>query len=134
MRLATSPRCQWQRNKRLILLTILCRYSLVLNLPFLVRASPPCPELYRDLWSIGPILPLLEHMQEISYHISKWVESFSDPTLELIAFWRQCMSSAEEAYNVADYSLEDSQQLEDDWRRRIQKLDDTLAGWCFPFH
>ncbi|KAF8184319.1 hypothetical protein K438DRAFT_1937302 [Mycena galopus ATCC 62051] len=108
-------------------------YSLLCDLPFLVRASPPCPELYRDLWSVGPILPLPGiNVQVIIYHVSKWVESFFDPTLELIAFWSQCMTSPEKAYNVADYSLQDSQQWEDHWRRRIQKLDDTLAGRLFP--
>ncbi|KAF8184281.1 hypothetical protein K438DRAFT_1117481 [Mycena galopus ATCC 62051] len=108
-------------------------YSLLWALPFLVRASPPCHEIYRDLWSIGPILPLLGYnMQEFIYHVSKWVESFSDPTLELIAFWRQCMSSAEKAYNVTDYSLGDSQAWEHDWGQRIQKLMiHSLAG-VFP--
>ncbi|KAF8144625.1 hypothetical protein K438DRAFT_577342 [Mycena galopus ATCC 62051] len=50
-------------------------YSLGWDLSFLVRASPPCPELYRDLWSIGAILPRPGIIkQPIIYHVSKWVE------------------------------------------------------------
>ncbi|KAF8145723.1 hypothetical protein K438DRAFT_540991 [Mycena galopus ATCC 62051] len=105
--------------------------SLFWDLPLLVRASPPCPELYRDLWTIGSTLPpLAGHMRRMIYHVSKWLESFSDPTLELIAFWRQCILSAEKAYNVPDYSLEDSLWEEDYWRHKILRIH-SLSG-VFP--
>ncbi|KAF7355803.1 NACHT domain-containing protein [Mycena venus] len=96
---------------------------LIGDLVFLIRASPPCLKLYRDLWTIGHLFPLPGFTTSyIIYHVSKWLESFSDPTLDLIAFWRQCMSSAEKADNVVDYSFKNAPTWEHNWRRIIQNL------------
>ncbi|KAJ6465441.1 hypothetical protein C8R45DRAFT_495910, partial [Mycena sanguinolenta] len=67
------------------------QYELANGISYLVRSSPPCPILYRELWRI-PIAPIVYNRFSgtlLIQHISKWLESFSDPTTELIAFWKQ---------------------------------------------
>jgi hypothetical protein len=52
------------------------RYTLSVNISFLIRLSPPCPELYRELWSISS--PLIwspaKSGELLIYHVSKWLE------------------------------------------------------------
>ncbi|KAJ6484210.1 hypothetical protein C8R45DRAFT_1075417, partial [Mycena sanguinolenta] len=64
--------------------------------PLLVRLSPPCPDLYRELWSILLPRAYWPFIAEMIIHIvSKWLESFPDPTMELIAFWRSGRAPAD---------------------------------------
>jgi hypothetical protein len=59
-------------------------------------------------------------------------QSFSNPTLELIAFWRQSMTSADELRVPAYFWGPENWEF--DWRRRSEHLDDTLTGLCLPRH
>ncbi|KAF7372900.1 hypothetical protein MSAN_00496200 [Mycena sanguinolenta] len=62
------------------------------GISYLVRLSPPCPILYRQLWCIpiGPTMGASRSSEtSLVYHVSKWLESFPNPTTELVAFWKQ---------------------------------------------
>ncbi|KAF7372921.1 putative nwd2 protein [Mycena sanguinolenta] len=63
----------------------------------LVRLSPPCPVLYRELWSIPPseIWSSQTSGYKLIHHVSKWLESFPDSTMELITFWQQAGADPE---------------------------------------
>ena len=52
------------------------RYDLGRDISHLVRLSPPCPVLYRGLWSIPPseIWSSLPSGNKLIYHVSKWLE------------------------------------------------------------
>ncbi|KAF7364390.1 NACHT domain-containing protein [Mycena sanguinolenta] len=62
------------------------RSSLPISLSYLVRASPHCPDLLADLWTIRPLQFWVEqhNAQYQIYHISMWLESFHNS--ELLAF------------------------------------------------
>ncbi|KAF7372896.1 NACHT domain-containing protein [Mycena sanguinolenta] len=67
------------------------QYSLGWDISFLIRLSPPCPILYHELWSIPPseIWSSRPSGDILVQHVSKWLESFPDSTMELIMFWQK---------------------------------------------
>ncbi|KAF7372954.1 putative nwd2 protein [Mycena sanguinolenta] len=71
------------------------------DISYLVRLSPPCPVLYRELWSIPPseIWSSLASGNTLIHHVSKWLESFPDPMIELITFWQRAMPDFEPCFN-----------------------------------
>ncbi|KAJ6471489.1 hypothetical protein C8R45DRAFT_1014564 [Mycena sanguinolenta] len=87
--------------------------------PLLVRLSPPCPELYGELWSIPfPRSMWLDIAELIIYHVSKWLQSFPEPTLELIAFWKNGRTPAQDAC-AAGVAIAEHEQWEEDWRKKV---------------
>ncbi|KAF7331130.1 putative nwd2 protein [Mycena sanguinolenta] len=67
---------------------IISQYYLGFDISYLVRLSPPCPALYRELWSIPPseIWSSQPSSHKLIQHVSKWLESFPDPAMDLITF------------------------------------------------
>ncbi|KAJ6484234.1 hypothetical protein C8R45DRAFT_1099374 [Mycena sanguinolenta] len=63
------------------------------DISYLVRLSSPCPELYRELWSIPPsdLWSSWPSGNKLIHNVSKWLESFPDSTMELITFWQQAV-------------------------------------------
>ncbi|KAJ7932243.1 hypothetical protein B0H13DRAFT_1956356 [Mycena leptocephala] len=43
-------------------------------LPLLIRLSPPCSVLHRELWSISPMTMFTNSEQTLTYHVYKWLE------------------------------------------------------------
>ncbi|KAF7364216.1 hypothetical protein MSAN_01081200 [Mycena sanguinolenta] len=103
--------------------------ELVDGITYLVRLSPPCLALYRELWSI-PLVPMgsstsSPYVGRLIFHVTKWLESFPDPPMELIAFWKQIMSYRQpnSILNGPNYSLsmaeEGLTQTVTRWNERI---------------
>ncbi|KAJ6491980.1 hypothetical protein C8R45DRAFT_190209 [Mycena sanguinolenta] len=98
----------------------------------LVRLSPPCPELYRELWSIQfPRRYWLSTAEMIIYHVSKWLESFPEPRVELIAFWRNGRTP-EDAANAARWAVRGRQGWEGEWRRSVERWNGTIMRLHLP--
>ncbi|KAJ6456919.1 hypothetical protein C8R45DRAFT_1185042 [Mycena sanguinolenta] len=93
------------------------------GISYLVRLSPPCPILYRELWCI-PIDPTWLSRNPLIYHVSTWLESFPDPPMELVAFWKQ---AGRFALAIQDFEYE--------WREVAKRWNQTiyLAQFLHPF-
>ncbi|KAJ7241308.1 hypothetical protein B0H12DRAFT_1133663 [Mycena haematopus] len=96
-------------------------FSLSFSLSYLVRSSPSCPNLLSDLWTILP-LQIWDDLHSVEcyiYHVSKWLELFPDPPLELLTFWRQSLRDARPISEIV-YSSESASAThhiwENDWR------------------
>ncbi|KAJ6484217.1 hypothetical protein C8R45DRAFT_1075423 [Mycena sanguinolenta] len=100
--------------------------------PLLVRLCPPCPELYRELWSI-PIPSSGWIGEELIYHVTMWLESFPQgPTMELIAFWRSRRTpEADGKYYVALLGLINFMR-EDELRKRVGRWNNTITRLDLP--
>ncbi|KAJ6484215.1 hypothetical protein C8R45DRAFT_1075420 [Mycena sanguinolenta] len=100
--------------------------------PLLVRLSPFCPELYRELWSI-PIPQAARSYEEelIIHHVSKWLESFPEPTMELIAFWRSGRTP-ENAANAVRWVAYYHQVWEGEWREHVKRWNETITRLDLP--
>ncbi|KAJ6456884.1 hypothetical protein C8R45DRAFT_568414 [Mycena sanguinolenta] len=108
--------------------------DLARGISYLVRLSPPCPVLYRELWSI-PIVP--EDARDetgwsngswLIHHISKWLESFPDPAMELIAFWNQAQGKLESKPLDIHYV----EYAEKEWRDRVERWNETIVCLKLP--
>ncbi|KAJ6456880.1 hypothetical protein C8R45DRAFT_568388 [Mycena sanguinolenta] len=109
------------------------RCKLVDAISYLVRLSPPCPVLYRELWYI-PLASTSDHPLHgclLIHHVSKWLECFfTVPAMELIAFWKRADVDLDSPPNpFAIYGLEPEsveEVLKDwvkGWNRVIVRLD-----------
>ncbi|KAF7372940.1 Nwd2 [Mycena sanguinolenta] len=90
------------------------------DIAYLVRLSPPCSLLYRELWSIPPsgIWSSLPSASELFHHVSKWLASFPDSTMDLITFWQQAAPEHERKHiNSFHHNSED---WENDWHGRVR--------------
>ncbi|KAJ6471530.1 hypothetical protein C8R45DRAFT_1218108 [Mycena sanguinolenta] len=69
------------------------QHDLASDISYFVRLSPPCPALYRELWSIPPseIWSSWPSGNKLIHNVSEWLESFPDSTMELITFWQQAV-------------------------------------------
>ncbi|KAJ6465445.1 hypothetical protein C8R45DRAFT_939635 [Mycena sanguinolenta] len=93
------------------------QYELVDAISYLVRLSPPCLVLYRELWS-APIAPIwYSGASTLIYHVSKWLESFPNPTTELIAFWNQGLGKL----NSIPLDVHDLEYAENGWRDVVKR-------------
>ncbi|KAJ6465423.1 hypothetical protein C8R45DRAFT_1219761 [Mycena sanguinolenta] len=88
---------------------------------YLVRLSPPCPVLYRELWCI-PIDRNWLSRSSLIYHVSKWLESFHDPPMELVAFWKQAGRFESTVLAIQDFEYE-WREVAQRWNRKIVRLD-----------
>ncbi|KAF8208094.1 hypothetical protein K438DRAFT_1754837 [Mycena galopus ATCC 62051] len=93
-------------------------HPILVDLRYLVRASPPCPALYQDLRAIMPLLYNVRSTKWIRYHVCKWLESFPNPPLKYIA-------SQWESLRIRD---EDAWLEESHWASHMKMLDDVLAS------
>ncbi|KAJ6456909.1 hypothetical protein C8R45DRAFT_568751 [Mycena sanguinolenta] len=89
---------------------------------YLVRLSPPCPALYRELWCI-PIDLTWWRGSSLIYHVSKWLESFPDPPTELIASWKQACGVGSELFEI---------QAESGWRSMVNSWNEVIVYLQFP--
>ncbi|KAJ6490019.1 hypothetical protein C8R45DRAFT_901592 [Mycena sanguinolenta] len=60
------------------------------NLAKVLQCCPPCDILYREFQSIPRHL-IDQPRKYVIQRILEWLQSFDDPTLELVGFWRQKM-------------------------------------------
>ncbi|KAJ6465431.1 hypothetical protein C8R45DRAFT_1174001 [Mycena sanguinolenta] len=110
----------------------------------LVRSSRPCHTLLRELWSVRPASIWLdledgrynfEKGEYIIYHVSKWLESFPEPSRELIAFWRQAIdeerSPAEKTF-ATEFAAHTHQRWEEHWREVVEFWNDKLVHLHLP--
>ncbi|KAF7325368.1 NACHT domain-containing protein [Mycena sanguinolenta] len=102
------------------------QYGFGCNIAYLVRLSPPCLVLYRELWSIPPseiwsCPSWLTSDDKLIHHVSKWLESFPDPTMELITFWQQAMPDRDSTRKPSP------ERLERDWHQRVGYYNDAIV-------
>ncbi|KAF7372987.1 putative nwd2 protein [Mycena sanguinolenta] len=102
------------------------------HISLLVRLSPPCPVLYRELWSIPPseIWSSQSCGDALIHHTSKWLESFPDSTRELIALWQQAVPDPKflrtNTLNPAPIFIEEN------WCYRVGRYNDMIARLHLP--
>ncbi|KAF7326343.1 putative nwd2 protein [Mycena sanguinolenta] len=84
-------------------------------LPFVVRLSSPCPMLYRELGSITSDL---------------WLESFPDPLVEPFTFLENARRPEDRGDTAR--AARDHQRWEDDWRRHVERWNETITRLHFP--
>ncbi|KAF7372990.1 putative nwd2 protein [Mycena sanguinolenta] len=101
-----------------------------LEISYLVRLSPPCPVLYRELWSV-PLVPMGSSSPygggRLIYHVSKWLESFPDPPMELIASWNQIAS-----YLPRGSILGTSNYSDEGLNWRVGRWNDVIVHLALP--
>ncbi|KAF9077754.1 hypothetical protein BDP27DRAFT_488461 [Rhodocollybia butyracea] len=59
------------------------------NWAFQLRLCPPCDKLLRDIEGLEPMSQLPECFPEDVHHVLKWLETFADSPVEVIARWRR---------------------------------------------
>ncbi|KAJ7698781.1 hypothetical protein B0H14DRAFT_782050 [Mycena olivaceomarginata] len=96
--------------------------ELVDAISYLVRLSPPCPVLHQELWCI-PLGPTW-FRSSLIYHVSKWLESFPDLPMELIAFWQQAGRFDSEAPYIQGFEYE--------WRQVAKRWNSTIGDLDLP--
>ncbi|KAF7331136.1 hypothetical protein MSAN_02443100 [Mycena sanguinolenta] len=102
------------------------------HISLLVRLSPPCPVLYRELWSIPPseIWSSQSCGDALIHHTSKWLESFPDSTTELITSWQQAVPDPKllrtNTLNPAPIFIEEN------WSYRVGRYNDMIARLPLP--
>ncbi|KAF7364354.1 NACHT domain-containing protein [Mycena sanguinolenta] len=110
-------------------------FSLSFSLSYLVRSSPPCLELLSDLWTVLPlhIWDDLHSVECYMYHVSRWLELFPDPPLQLLTFWRQSVYGAKsdcEILDAAEIASANHHLWENDWREYVNPQ--TYRGSASP--
>ncbi|KAF7372995.1 NACHT domain-containing protein [Mycena sanguinolenta] len=107
------------------------QHELAAGISYLVRLSPPCPVLYRELWSI-PIVPEDESSWLngflLIHHVSKWLESFLNPSMELITFWKQ----AQGRFDSRPIEMDGLDYAENEWRVRVNNWNQTIVHLDLP--
>ncbi|KAJ6465412.1 hypothetical protein C8R45DRAFT_1173961 [Mycena sanguinolenta] len=94
---------------------------------YLVRLSPPCSVLYRELWCIPMDRNWLSRSLLI-YYVSKWLESFPDPPTELITFWNQALGKL----NWIPFDVHDLEYAENEWRDMVNRWNQTIVRLRLP--
>ncbi|KAJ7694977.1 hypothetical protein B0H14DRAFT_2650748 [Mycena olivaceomarginata] len=99
------------------------QYDLGRDISYLVRLSPPCPVLYRELWRIPPseIWSSWSAGSALIHHVSKWLECFPDSLMELVTFWQQAVPEDERPLNRGPLFLEP------DWRVRVTYYNNMIV-------
>ncbi|KAF7331128.1 putative nwd2 protein [Mycena sanguinolenta] len=102
------------------------------DISYLVRLSPPCPILYRELWSIPPseIWSSWPSGNTLIHHVSKWLMSFPDLVMDPITFWQRaapnhdycCISRLSPSMEVEEIFL----------RERVRSYNDMIAKSHLP--
>ncbi|KAF7372902.1 putative nwd2 protein [Mycena sanguinolenta] len=108
------------------------RYDLRRDISLLVRLSPPCPVLYRELWSILPSKTSGSRPggEALIHHVSKWLETFPDSMMELILFWQQ---AAPYLGIYRDSTFNPGLDIEEKyWHGRVEAYNCMIAGFHFP--
>ncbi|KAF7326985.1 putative nwd2 protein [Mycena sanguinolenta] len=101
------------------------RRDIWIYFPLLVRLSPPCPHLYHELWSISlPQGYWLVIADFVIHHVSKWLKSFPEPKLRIIARWGNGRKPR--------YAKLYHQFWEDDWRAHIERWNKTITELHLP--
>ncbi|KAJ6465409.1 hypothetical protein C8R45DRAFT_1023058 [Mycena sanguinolenta] len=127
------------------------QYKLGRDISYLVRLSPPCPVLYRELWLIPPSViwssESYPNGDKLIHHVSKWLEvrymnvfgddsvmccfqSFPDSKMELITFWQQAIPD-HDYYRIGDFRP-DPDVEERDWCIRVEFYNDMIARLHLP--
>ncbi|KAF7334870.1 putative nwd2 protein [Mycena sanguinolenta] len=106
------------------------QYWLGRDISYLVRLSPPCPVLYRELQSIPPSGIWLSEPSgyTLIHHVSKWLESFPNSTMELITFWQQAMPE----HGCYHTSTPNADYEESHWRDCVGYYNDTIVKLHLP--
>ncbi|KAF7372963.1 hypothetical protein MSAN_00503500 [Mycena sanguinolenta] len=101
---------------------------LAFNIANLIRLSPACPILYRELWSIPPsaIWTSWPSGYALIHHVSKWLESFSDPGMDLITFWQKARTE-NGIYYIGTFNPVDEERI---WWNRVRRYNDMMARLC----
>ncbi|KAJ6456912.1 hypothetical protein C8R45DRAFT_568786 [Mycena sanguinolenta] len=110
-------------------------YAVWERFPLLVRFSAPCPQLYRELWSIPfPRAYWLSIADMIIHHVSKWLEPFVQPRIELVAFWRNCRTPQNDAEpgRTSEWVAMLHQSWEEDWRKHVDRWNSTIKRMKLP--
>ncbi|KAF7372914.1 NACHT domain-containing protein [Mycena sanguinolenta] len=109
---------------------IISQNGLGCDISLLVRLSPPCSVLYRELWSIptSDVWSSLPSGNVLIHHVSKWLESFPDSTNELITSWQQ--AAAQDGHYRITRDLD--QDVENYWRYRVETYNDKIVGLHLP--
>ncbi|KAF7375705.1 hypothetical protein MSAN_00460000 [Mycena sanguinolenta] len=107
------------------------QYDLGRDISLLVRLSPPCLVLYRELWSIPPsvIWSSRPSGYKLIHHVSKWLESFPDSTMELITFWKQAADPA--PWHLSPFNTGPI-FWEDQWCLRVKDYNAMIARLHLP--
>ncbi|KAF7343522.1 putative nwd2 protein [Mycena sanguinolenta] len=123
------------------------QYDLACDISCLVRLAPPCPVLYRELWSIPPseIWSSQPSGKTLIHHVSKWLKSFPDSTMELITFWEQAGPDSKhhrdmifnpgqevEEEDWCVYVPESDWFVEDRWHDGVRRYNDTVVKLHLP--
>ncbi|KAF7372920.1 NACHT domain-containing protein [Mycena sanguinolenta] len=102
------------------------------NIACLVRLSPPCPALYHELWSIplSEIWSSVPSGNTLIYHVSKWLESFPDSTMDLITFWQQGVPRPELCHTGLYYRGPEDE--EDGWGDLVKSYNAAIVRLHLP--
>ncbi|KAJ6465449.1 hypothetical protein C8R45DRAFT_1174060 [Mycena sanguinolenta] len=99
------------------------QHKLVDAISYLVRSSPPCDVLYRELWCI----PTWVIRSSLISDISKCLESFPGPSMELIAFWKQAGR-----FNSKTVEIQDPKYTESRWRVMVNRWNGAIVRLRLP--
>ncbi|KAF7372969.1 AAA-16 domain-containing protein [Mycena sanguinolenta] len=105
---------------------------LVWDIAYLVRLSPPCPLLHRELWRIPPseIWSSRPSGNVLIHHVFKWLEFFPDSTMELITFWEQAAPDPEPCHDSTFNFDPDVQERY--WRDLVGRHNNTIGRLHLP--
>ncbi|KAF7342607.1 putative nwd2 protein [Mycena sanguinolenta] len=112
-------------------------HNLTAELSFLIRFSPPCPILNKELCSMVPLLKQCIHIpmsgEMLIYHIIQWLESFPEPAVESIEFWRHAtFQSTADTSSVVESTMQDHQRWEEIWRGGVERWNNTILNLHLP--
>ncbi|KAF7372907.1 putative nwd2 protein [Mycena sanguinolenta] len=106
------------------------QHGLGINISSLVRLSPPCPVLYRELWSIPPSEIWSTWVSDkLIHHVSKWLKTFPDSTTDLITFWQQAAPDPKLCH-ISPYNP--GWITESDWRDGVRSYNDMIVRLHLP--
>ncbi|KAJ6491203.1 hypothetical protein C8R45DRAFT_991657 [Mycena sanguinolenta] len=93
---------------------------------YLVRSSPACRILYCELWSINPVsLWFTDASAELLiHHVSKWLQSFPQPKMDLIAYWE--LGRTPNPYEDCTHSKVHLERAEDEWSDIVNCWDNQV--------
>ncbi|KAF7372996.1 hypothetical protein MSAN_00506900 [Mycena sanguinolenta] len=108
------------------------QYDLGCDIAYLVRLSPPCSVLYRELWSIPPseIWSSWPSGNKLAHNVSKWLESLPDSTMELIMFWQHAAPHTK-LRRICRFNP-DLDVEERYWRERVRDYNFMIGGLRLP--
>ncbi|KAJ6471543.1 hypothetical protein C8R45DRAFT_908394 [Mycena sanguinolenta] len=108
------------------------QYGLGCDISDLVRLSPPCPALYRELWLIPPsaLWASWSSGHQLIQNVATWLESFPDSTTDLITLWQKAVPDPR-LYRISPYSHCPDVE-ERNWCDRVESYNDMIAGLHLP--